>query len=296
MASLHISIAAEPIFKLGGVEITNSIFTSWIVSALIIFVALYAHSKIKHTRRPQGLQNLFEAIVDGFYNLTYSITQSKVKADQIFPWITTFFLWILLNNWFGLLPGVGTIGIIEGEPHAQSLFPVANASTQEEVEKVFIEGENPEGQLLPSEGSDVTTPETEKGKFVPIFRAATADLNTTLALAIISIGMVQFFGIKHLGLSYFSKFINFKGPIDAFVGLLETVSELVKIVSFAFRLFGNIFAGEVLLAVMSFLVPILVPIPFIGLEIFVGVIQALVFALLSLVFMSMATHGHADEH
>lgn len=125
---------------------------------------------------------------------------------------------------------------------------------------------------------------------VPFIRSASADLNVTLALAIISVLSVQFCGIATLGfLNHFKKFINFKGPINFFVGILELISEISKMISFSFRLFGNIFAGEVLLLVMLFLVPYLVPLPFLALELFVGFVQALVFAMLTLVFLKMAT-------
>ncbi|MEA3355670.1 MAG: FoF1 ATP synthase subunit a [Patescibacteria group bacterium] len=125
--------------------------------------------------------------------------------------------------------------------------------------------------------------------FIPFFRGGTADLNITLGTAIFAVSMVQVFGYKAFGLKYFKKFINFSNPINFFVGFLELISEFAKIMSFSFRLFGNIFAGEVLLAVISFLLPVLVPLPFIGLEIFVGFIQALVFATLTLVFANIAT-------
>lgn len=131
---------------------------------------------------------------------------------------------------------------------------------------------------------------------VPFFRQPAADLNTTFALAIISIITVQIFGITHLGLGYFKKFLNFKGPIDFFVGFLEAVSEISRIISFAFRLFGNIFAGSVLLAVISFLIPVVAALPFYGLELFVGFIQALVFAMLTAVFLQTATMSHSEEH
>ena len=128
---------------------------------------------------------------------------------------------------------------------------------------------------------------------VPFIRSASADLNFTLALAIISVFTVQLFGIMALGaFKYAGKFINFKNPVYFFVGILELFAELAKIVSFSFRLFGNIFAGEVLLMVMLFLVPYVVPLPFLFLEIFVGLVQALIFSMLTLVFLKMAVTHH----
>ena len=132
---------------------------------------------------------------------------------------------------------------------------------------------------------------------VPFIRSASADLNVTLAIAIVSVMAIQIFGIAALGLlKYGKKFINFKGPIEFFVGILELVSEAAKMVSFSFRLFGNIFAGEVLLTVILFLAPFIIPLPFLFLEIFVGFIQALVFSMLTLVFLQMATVSHDAHH
>ncbi len=130
---------------------------------------------------------------------------------------------------------------------------------------------------------------------VPILRSTFADVNMTLALAAISVVACQFFGFAMLGMKgYGGKFfINpFKDPIGSFVGILELMSEVSKMISFTFRLFGNVFAGEVLLLVITFLVPFIAPMPFYGLEIFVGFIQALVFAFLTLVFLKIATTAH----
>ncbi len=148
--------------------------------------------------------------------------------------------------------------------------------------------------LLPGFGS--ITYRTAEG-LVPLLRGANADLNTTLALAIISVVMTQVYAVRELGIKdHLGKYFS-KNPILSFVGLLEIVSEFSKMISFSFRLFGNIFAGEVLLIVISGLVPIVGPLPFFGLELFVGFIQALVFTMLSLVFLAIATtsHGH-DDH
>ncbi|MFA5927450.1 MAG: F0F1 ATP synthase subunit A [Patescibacteria group bacterium] len=132
--------------------------------------------------------------------------------------------------------------------------------------------------------------------FVPFFRPGNADLNHTLALAVISVISVQFFGITALGFfKYASKFINFKSPVDFFIGILEIIGEVAKILSFSFRLFGNIFAGEVLLTVIASIAPYAAPIPFSLLELFVGLIQALVFTMLTIVFIKIAISGH-EEH
>jgi F-type H+-transporting ATPase subunit a len=125
-------------------------------------------------------------------------------------------------------------------------------------------------------------------EFIPLLRGATSDLNTTIALALVAVIAIQYFGFKLVGPHYGKKFLNFKDPIAFFTGILETVSEFSRIISFAFRLFGNIFAGEVLLAVIAFLMPFILPLPFLTLELFVGFIQALVFSMLTAVFLNVA--------
>lgn len=129
----------------------------------------------------------------------------------------------------------------------------------------------------------------------PFFRSPSSDLNFTLGLAVISVISVQIFGILGIGfIKYIKKYINFKGPINFFVGILELISEFAKLISFSLRLFGNIFAGEVLLLVIAFLIPLFAPIPFYFLEIFVGFVQALIFSMLTLVFLTMAVK--VSEH
>lgn len=246
---MNISLAAEKIIEVGPVAITNSMLVTWLV---IIFLAIIAVKCFKQMRdMPGKLQNICEFAVEAILGMIEGITQNRKKAIQFLPLVATFFIFIILANWAGLIPGFETIGLREVK-----------------------------------EGHEV---------LVPFFRQPAADLNTTLALAIISIVCVQYFGIRHLGLGYFKKFLNFKGPIDFFVGFLETVSEFSRIISFAFRLFGNIFAGSVLLMVISFLIPAVAALPFYGLEMFVGFIQALVFAMLTAVFLQTATMGHGEH-
>lgn len=276
--SLHVSISAEPIFRIFGLEISNSIFTSVIVSTfLIVFAILFNKYKFKITNKPGSLQNFVEMIVEALYNFVYSITENTKKTILFFPIIATFFIFIILNNYVGLLPGVGSI-MVEKQ---------STAITNHETEQTIVDQHETEV------AEEVV--EEAHAPMAPLFRAATADLNTTLALAIISVTLTQIFGISHLGLSYFKKFLDFSSPINFVVGILETVLEFAKIISFAFRLFGNIFAGEVLLVVMTYLIAIAVPAPFYALELFVGFIQALVFSMLSLIFFNLATKGHHEE-
>lgn len=244
-SALHISIAAEPLFNLGPLAVTNSLLTSWLVVLGVCLLAIYAGKNLK--KIPSYFQLIVEIPVGGIYELAKSI--NGARAAVFFPFVFTAFIYIILSNWVGLIPGVGTILLNIGEHGAEK---------------------------------------------APIFRAPTADINTTLALALLSVGLVQFYGLKTLKMEYIKKFFNFKNPILTFVGILELIGEMAKIVSFAFRLFGNIFAGEVLLIVTSFLVPFVVPTPFYGLELFVGFIQALVFCMLTLVFLNLAT-THAEH-
>ncbi|GIK83723.1 MAG: ATP synthase subunit a [Patescibacteria group bacterium] len=307
-SGLHISISAEKLFSVGNLVITNSMFTSMVVSAILIAFALTVNSQLKKTNKPTGLQNFAEFIIEALHGLVNGVTGDLKKTRLFLPFIATFFLWILLNNWLGLVPGVGTVRIVEKHEEAEAV-EIAPETVEEHSGLVKIVQAS-EVVAEPTSESEVTSeaPESEEGattehaqetegpKYVPVFRPGTADLNTTLALAIISIFITQVFGVRYLKLGYFKKFFNFSNPIMTFVGILEIVSEFAKIISFAFRLFGNIFAGEVLLVVMAFLLPVIVPMPFYGLELFVGFIQALVFSMLSLVFFNMATHSHESEH
>jgi len=299
-ANLHISISAETLTKFGSLNFSNSLFTSTIVTILmLIFFVLVNRSLDSKKKKPGALQNLAEFIIEGFSGMVQGVTGDEKKTRFFMPFFISFFLFVLFNNWFGLLPGVGTVGFketISGTEHAVLLenkvsIPVSEvqASTEEVAnEEAVIEDHGKK------DGEEFVETETRRG-FVPYLRAGTADLNTTLALGLFSQVMAQIIGVKYLGLSYFKKFFNFKDPIMFFVGILELVSEFSKILSYAFRLFGNIFAGEVLLVVISALIPLVVPMPFYGLELFVGFIQALVFALLSLVFFNVATISH-DDH
>lgn len=302
-ANLHISISAETITKFGSLNFSNSLLTSTIVTILMLafFVAI---NRSLGKKKMSGLQNLAEFIIEGFYGMVQGVTGDHKKTRFFMPFFMSFFLFVLFNNWFGLLPGVGTIGFketAEGTEHAVLLnsevkVPVSQVQASEVVKEVeeapAAETESIKEEVAAEKEGEVAEKEAV---FVPYLRAGTADLNTTLALGLFSQVMAQIIGVKYLGLSYFKKFFNFKDPIMMFVGVLELVSEFSKVLSYAFRLFGNIFAGEVLLVVMSALIPVVVPMPFYGLEIFVGFIQALVFSLLSLVFFNIATLGH-DEH
>ena len=279
--SPHVSLAAEPLLENGPKWLTNSVLTTLVVDLIIIALALATRFSLK--MQPTGFANFMEFVVESLYNLVESVAGKN--ARKFFPWVATIFIIVILSNYSGLIPGVGSAYIEHGGDTHSAVIS---------------------GELASADGGFLlfgAPAEAGHAKKVPLFRAPSADLNLTFALAIITMFMVQFWGVQALGVGYFKKFFNFSGAgfmkgINIFSGLLELVSEFAKIISFAFRLFGNIFAGEVLLAVMAFLITFLIPIPFYGLELFVGFIQALVFMMLAVVFFStsVVSHGGGDHH
>jgi F-type H+-transporting ATPase subunit a len=194
------------------------------------------------------LQNVAEMMLEGALDIMDTVLGNRKASEKYLPIVFTIFLFVLFSNWFGLVPGVGSIMI--------------------------------------GHGADA----------VPLLRSPASDLNFTLAIALIAVTMINVFGIAAMGLKErVSVFFNFSNPLKFFVGILELISEFARIISFTFRLFGNVFAGEVLLAIMALLVPYLVPLPFMFLEIFVGFIQAFIFGMLTLVFVSLAVTPHEGE-
>ena len=234
-AGPHISIKAEEVFMIQGFPVTNSLLLSFFT--FLVFLVLVVKYNLDSQKKEKS--SLFYFITFAQRSLFDFFTSAMgSKTSKYFSLLGAFFFFILLQNWSGLLPGVGSV-------------------------------------LLHN---------------TPLLRANTADLNTTLALGLVSVVAIQVFGIKEVGIKdYLGKFFNFSSPIAFFVGILEIISEFSRILSFAFRLFGNIFAGEVLLTVVAFLVPVLVSFPFLMLETFVGLIQAVVFAMLSAVLINLAT-------
>lgn len=284
----HIQVAPEkltstPLFTLpiiGDFHYVNSFSAMIIGDIIIIALALAVRQALrKGSMVPKGISGAMEALLEVVYNMTE--TSAGKWAKTIFPWFMTILLVVLVANLVKLLPGVETIGLIEPSEKGYQ--------TQ---------------QLLPGLSTLVATGGEEAGGFilVPFVRALSTDLNFTVALALISVIMTQVIGIRAQGLGYFSKFFNtrtlftkpFFGAIDFAVGLLETISEFAKILSFSFRLFGNMFAGMVLLALIGVMLPVFLPSAVMVFELFIGLIQAFVFGMLTMVFMAQATRGHAD--
>ncbi len=283
----HISLSAEKIASVAGFSITNSLFMTWIVMVVLFLLSWMVCRRITHI--PSNLQLAVEIILDGLYGLFSSVVgENNIK--MFFPLLASIFLFVVASNWSGLFPGVGTIGLTQEIKIVQKLISPALAVT------AAVKDSPIESFEVPAESAaENQEAKTEANEFIPLLRGPTADLNTTLALALVSVFALQYYGFKSLGFGYLSKFINFSNPINFFLGILEIISEAAKVISFAFRLFGNIFAGEVLLTVIAFLMPLIAPLPFIGLELFVGVIQGLVFSMLTAVFLNMATVAHSEH-
>ncbi len=226
---------------LGEFPITNTLLVSWIAIGILVVSSLITRFQIRLI--PTGIQNFFEAILELGFQTVSDLAGDK-KAKVFFPFMITFFLYIIVSNWLGLLPGFGTI--------------------------------------------------TYKG--VPLLRSINSDLNMTLALALVSAIATHIFAVKYLGIkNYLLRWVALN-PIFLFVGILEIISEFTKIVSLSFRLFGNIFAGEVVLSTISSIFAFVLPLPFYFLEIIVGFVQAAVFAMLTLVFMVLLSEKHETSH
>lgn len=260
------ALAAEQIFSFAGFPITNSMVNAWIAVLFFVGVAFVA-SRRKGALVPRGIHNVLEGALVWYLEQMDGVTSDRKKSRAFLPLVGTIFFFLLFSNWIGLMPGTGTIGVW---------------------------GVGHEGVEL-----------------LPLLRPVGADLNMTLALAVLSLVYVQFTGVSTQGfINYLSKFVNIrgifraipKGPmafitavIEFFVGIIEIASEFAKVASLSLRLFGNVFAGEVLIGVMLGLVSFFVPVPFMFLEILVGFIQATVFSTLVLVFLVIATESH-DDH
>lgn len=240
---LHIVLAPEVVGHIGGLPITNTLITAWLVVILLSGVAFLATRRLAMI--PGRGQVLVETMVGGVLQYMEETLGNRKLAQRFFPLITTLFLFILFANWLGLFPGVGSIGVFHE-----------------------IEGHH---------------------ELVPLFHPVSTDLNVTLALAVIAFLVIEFAGIAALGfLKYAGKFVNLKSPLGFFTGIIELFSEVARLVSFSFRLFGNVFAGKVLILVAIAFVPVILPVPLMLFEVLVGFIQAAIFALLTLFFIKLA--------
>jgi F-type H+-transporting ATPase subunit a len=322
-----IEIKAEQLWKIGFFPITNTLLTSWIVVLFLIGLAYLATRRMELV--PSGLQNAAEAVVEGLFGLAVG-TAGEREGRRFFPVIATIFLFIVVANWFALLPIFNAIGKVETLGPGKNEFRAESVVIKGSGLSLILPGakqlkvevdESPCNGLTGDAKPACLTSQREKaigearankglsdnqktGVIAPYLRSMNTDLMSPLSLAIASAIFVEYWGISALGLSsYAGKFFDVRrlmkgqpmGIIDFFVGILEFIAEAARVISFTFRLFGNMLAGEILLLVMTFLIPLLLALPFYGLELFVGAIQAFVFAMLTLVFGTLAIAGHGDH-
>ncbi|CAG0951366.1 partial ATP synthase subunit a, partial [Anaerolineales bacterium] len=257
----------------------------------LVVIAFFANRSLKNSQKtdlvPRGIGNVVEAILEMLYNLTEG--SAGKYAKMIFPWFATIMIYVLFANLLKLIPGFESVGVLHhahGEGHTTQFL----------------------GTFLGKDWSLLLPAKVEHDGYIlaPFLRGISVDLNFTASLAIIAVVMIQVIGVRAQGVAYFSKFFNtrrmfkvpFFGAMDFLVGLLELISEVSKILSFAFRLFGNMFAGIVLVAIVAGLLGkiSILPAMVMMFELFVGIIQAFVFGMLTMVFMAQATQGHGEEH
>ncbi|MDO8583874.1 MAG: F0F1 ATP synthase subunit A [bacterium] len=266
---VNVPIAAEPIFSIGSFLVTNAQINATAALVIFLIIGLFVRSRVK--MKPGRLQNFVETAIEWVLGYFDQVTRDRERSKKFLPLVGTLFFFILVSNWMGLLPGVGSI-----------------------VSSQMVHGEL---------------------EAIPLFRPATSDLNLTLAMAIVSVIAAHFVGVATIGgWSHLNKFVQLKGfkaftklnpvgwltaIIEFVVGLIELVGEFAKVASLSLRLFGNVFAGEVLMTVMASLLAFFLPLPFMALELIVGIVQATVFSLLTLVYLtvlSMPAHGDHEKH
>ncbi|MCX6023230.1 MAG: F0F1 ATP synthase subunit A [Chloroflexi bacterium] len=308
-----ISLPAETIVH--GFFLTNTMIAGWLTIAVLMGLSYAAtgFSGAKMKLVPSGVQSMMEAVIEALFAFTTSVAGEE-NGRKFFPLIGTIFLFIMTSAWLALLPGFGTIGTVQKSEYHHGegttftsagavafIMPGAKNLVPHHDTHAAAPAADSHGAAAPAVNADdhgaAAKPAGQfEGALVPFLRSVNTDLNTPLAIALTAMTFIEMWGLQALGIGYLGKFLNFKeGPIGVFVGLLELISEFSKIISFTFRLFGNMFAGEVLLTVISFLVPWVALLPFLGLEIFVGFVQALVFAGLTLVFATMAVAAHGEH-
>ncbi len=295
---VHVELAAEEIFSIGPIPVTNSMLMMFIVMALLLII--FSSIARKAQVVPSRGQGFLELIAEFLLGLVEG-TAGKRLGRQIFPLVAGIFIFIAFANYSGLLPGVGTVGFYETETTEETTTGTTTESTEatDDHEETTT---GTEAATAETTGDEAAHEEAHR-ILVPFLRSPNADLNMTLAMALITFFVVQIAGVKAHGVA--GRIKHMAQPWWIFP--LEVIQELARIISLSFRLFGNIFAGEVLLAVMFAmaaaikvaLIPVLFPVIFLFLEVLFGTIQALVFALLTLIYITLAASGHddhAEEH
>lgn len=295
---------------IGTFQITNTILATFLADIILILLGFTAWRFYRRGGEiPNGIVNAFEAIVEFMWN---TVSGSAGKwAKRIFPVVATIFLLIFVANIVKLVPGFESVGYLkqvhEGTGYAPvRLFSIGKFSAytidKGQPIEVMVSGEQIEGATTETQ-SEESTELCTSCEVVPYFRGTATDINFPFALAILTVVLTQVYGVWAQGPKYFEKFFQIKrlvsggpfGIIDFAVGFLEIILEFAKILSFGFRLFGNIFAGALLLSIIGALTAVIVPAGLYIFEVFFGIIQAYVFFLLATIFISGATVSHAHE-
>lgn len=265
-SGIHIALKAEQVTSIFGIPVTNTMLMSWLVMLVLIALGVTVGTRI--TKIPSRIQTFFETVFGFILDYVEEVLESRPLALRFFPLLATLFMFILLGNWFGLLPGVGSLYV------------------QEPARTEHTAATTPGDPLF--ERTDIAAPE-DTTPMVQLFHPISTDLNVTLALAIIAFVVIEISGVLAVGVfKYAGKFFNFHSVLGFFVGLIELISELARLISFSFRLFGNMFAGKTLIIVAMFFLPYIVPVPLMLYEVLVGFIQAAIFTLLTLFFVKLA--------
>ena len=252
------TLAPETLFHIGSLPITNTIINVWLAIGILFVIGIILKKRV--SLKPGKMQNFMEFFLEKLLGYCDRVTGDRKKTLRFFPLVGSVFFFILLSNWLGLLPGTGSIHIGEA----------------------------------------------------PLLRPANADLNLTLAMAVLTVLISHIVGLFTVGIfTHLGKFIQIKGlikslrhgPVAIFtaiinlaVGFIEIISEFAKVLSLSLRLFGNIFAGEVLITVISSILAIILPTPFMLLELLVGLVQASVFTMLTLVYLTVMSSAPHEAH
>jgi F-type H+-transporting ATPase subunit a len=290
----HIQLPAENVtgelFNFAGqpFHLTNTLIATILADIIVLALGFSVWMSTRGGNLvPKGISGAVDGLLEVLYGLTEGTAGKWTKV--IFPMFATITMLVLVANWMELIPGVDSIGVFDEHhiPHPELCEFRSDTFLGLHIESI-VSGDR----------------ECASG-VVPFVRVASTDLNFTAAIAVVGVLAIQVVGVWALGFGYFSKFFNtstlFKVPlfgvIDFAVSLIELVSEFVKVLSFSFRLFGNIFAGSVMLFVIGSLLPT-AQVGFLLLEFFVGAVQAIVFGMLMMIFMAQATisHAHDDDH
>lgn len=346
MLEIHSFFMGDVLFTAGPLPITNTLLASWITMVVVVLFAFAATRKMKII--PGRLQSFFEVAMETLLNFIESVAGHK-NGRRFFPIIATIFIFVIFNAYLALLPFYGpAIFVEESEVAAAAVTgTVVEITEAEKVEEGEIIARIDTGTetvdiVAPMSGhlhihevhvgdetrqiavGDTVAVDEELASIVskpPLFRSASTDINMTLALALMAVFFIEFWGLTGKGFrTYISEYVNLgelfrgarllvkgkiadalmatiTGVINAVIGFLEAISHMTRMISFAFRLFGNMTAGEILLLSATFLIPWMMAIPFYGLELLIGFIQALIFGGLTLVFASIAVaHEGAEEH